>query len=1384
MKFKKHLAFVLLYLLLGTVFGQEQLNDYKSLKFKHLTLTEGLSQSSVLCILQDTKGFLWFGTRDGLNKYDGHDFKVYRHNSQEPQSISNSFIKSLLEDEDGNLWVGTINGLNKYIPDEDRFERYKLANNDYGISNHEIWSIASAGNGYLWLGTNYGLEKFNTQNGQATRFIAKKGNFNAISNNQIRSLFTLTDGNLWICNTNNIDVYNPKTNSFKHYNYPQSASKEKNLNYMPVLYEDKEHNLWLGNRNGLFLFNIKRHVFEPYKIQSHIISKITEEVRSIHQDHLGNLWVGTYVGLYILDRDKTSISHYLHDENEPNSLSQNSIYKIFEDSKGDIWIGTYAGSLNYYDRSFDLFKHFSAGTNNSKLNYKVVSAIIEDPEQNLWIGTEGGGIDFYNKKTGLFTHYIHNENNPNSLSTDNVKSMIRTQNGDFWIGTHDGGLNFLNPKNRPFKFKKYKNIPGDTTSISNNRIISLLEDYQNNIWIGASGGGLNVMDVTTQSITRIQDPLNAVGNLIYNISKTSDENILLIGGDKGLAKINIETKKITSIKYKEKRDAYSTNAILCVYEDANQNLWIATEGDGLYYYDQNSQKSIRYGMPEGLPNEVIYNILPADLNTIWLSTNHGLSRLNLTTRQFKNFDVSDGLISDEFNYAAYIKLKNGDLMFGGTNGIDFFNPNNIKEDSFIPPVSVTSILVNNKPFLPKNNLNKEMTLKHDQNVFSFNFVALSYSQPKKNQYAYKLERFDTDWNYIGNKKSATYTNLDAGEYFFRVKASNSDGLWNEEGASVKVNILPAPWKTWWAYLIYSLILIAILLIIRRQTLIRIHEKNELKQERLEKERMEGINQLKLKLFTNISHDFRTPLTLIIGPLERMLSNKVGNDFIQKQHEIMHRNASVLLQLINQLLDFRKSESGKLQLKASKANIVPFIENIKLSFEELARVRQINYTFHASDKDIEVWFDKINLKKIVFNLLSNAFKFTPDAGEISIKLSTITKKQKLINTTDYLKLVINDSGRGIPEKSIKAVFDRYYQLGEDENTRSGTGIGLALCKNLVKLHHGSIKAKSIEDNGTSFTVLLPLGKLHLKDNEMVLEPTKVKSDDSLHLEKPDFLVKESYVEDTDEEGADIDTSLPTLLLVEDNAEVRLFIKEIFENNNNILEAENGEKALEIAKYNVVDLIISDVMMPIMDGTTMCKQIKSNIATSHIPVILLTAKTSEDAQKQGYTLGADAYITKPFDANMLEIRVTNLLKSRKNLIDKFRKDIILQPKELTVTSTDELFLQKAIGLVEDNLSNPEFMVNDFINEMGMSRSVLYRKLKALTDQSLTEFIRTIKLKRAGQLITQSQLNISEIAFDLGFNDLKHFRKSFQKLFNELPSEYRQNHLAETDGDSAKS
>lgn len=1365
MKLQKLLILLFSIICFGTVYGQKEESNYQSLKFKNISLEEGLSQSSVLCILQDTKGFLWFGTRDGLNRYDGNAFSIYRQNSQDSTSLSHSYIKVLHEDKKGNLWIGTQGGLNKFLPEKNTFQRF--LNNGQSNENIEIWSIVEDSNGNLWVGTNLGLKKYDAKKEKfsALEFNASKA---AILNSPVKSLLISGNDDLWIKTNNKLALYNINTHALKQYPYPIDPALKQGANSISVLYEDNSKNIWLGLENGLTKFNNKTDAFETYSLKTGNEKRNISNVRTLCEDYLGNLWIGTYNGLYILNPEKTNFSHYVHDENYSYSLSQNSIFKIYQDTKGDIWIGTYAGGISFYDRSYDAFKFFSSGANPTKLNYKVVSAFVEDSNKHLWIGTEGGGINVYNKKTGVFKYYTHNPNNPNSLSANNVKSMIQDHRGNFWIGTHDGGLNFLNPKQKPFKFVKFKNNPRDEGTISNDRVISLLEDHQNNIWIGTSGGGLNVMDTKRNTVTRLKDAQGLAGNIIYTIAKTSDGDNILIGGDKGLAKVDVKEKKIVPFNiFGKKSESVISSPVISIYEDENKNLWIGTEGDGIFLFNMASQEIKKFDVSNGLPNDVIYGILQDNNKNIWLSTNYGLSRIALPSFKIKNFNASDGLQSNEFNYGAYLKNKNGELLFGGANGFNVFSPNAIVENTFVPPVTITSFKVNNKPYLTITDSVKNITLKHTQNVFNFDFVALSYTQPNKNQYAYKLEGFDTDWNYIGNRKSATYTNLDDGEYVFKVKASNNDGLWNEQGVEIPITILPAPWETWWAYVIYMALLALAFLVIRKYSLIRIKDKRALAQERLEKERIEEVNKLKLELFTNISHDFRTPLTLILGPLERLLKIKDTDGFVKKQHQIMYRNASTLMELINQLLDFRKSESGKLQLSASKANIVPFVKDIKLSFEELARHKNIDFRFTSSNEDIEVWYDQTKLKKIIFNLLSNAFKFTDEGGKIAIEVS-LHKEQGTNTAPKHVVLKVRDNGKGISKENIKFIFNRFYQLGE----RTGTGIGLALTKNLVELHKGDIKVKSNENKGTTFSVKLPLGKAHLNTDEIV-ENVVEQNQDFIHdLEKAAYVDKAiiALEEQNKTAKANIDNTLSSILIVEDNAEVRTFITSIFQDKYNVFNAENGEDAIEITRTHEIDLIISDVMMPVMDGMEMCNEIKTNIKTSHIPVILLTAKTSHEDQKSGYQIGADAYITKPFDANILEVRVVNLLKSRKNLIKKFKKDIILEPKEVTVTSADELFLKKAIEIVEENLSNPEFSIIDFVDGMGTSRSVLYRKLKALTDQSISEFIKTIKLKRAAQLIKKSDMSISEIAYDLGFNDQKHFRKSFKKMFNILPSKYR--------------
>lgn len=1350
--------------------SQSSNNELKDLKFKHLSLEEGLSQSSVLSILQDKNGFLWFGTRDGLNRYDGCNFKIYRHISNDSTSLSNSYIKSIYEDKNGTLWIGTQNGLNKYLRQEDSFKRYIHKENSGGNYNNEIWGIIEGNENQLWIGLNSGLHNFDI--GLEKLIHPLEANKDFEINAPIRSMLKDSKDNLWIKTTVNITVFNIKSGLIKKYDHFPNSIDELALDNVSSLYEDRDNNIWIGYKNGLAKLNRKKDIFEAYTAENSNAITIKDDVRSIQEDYLGNLWIGTYNGIYILNADRSKIEHFQHDENDRNSLSQNSIYKIFEDSKGDLWIGTYAGGINYFDRSYDSFRLFLSGSNNA-LNYKVVSSIIEDEQANLWIGTEGGGINFYNKSTGDFKFYTHNKDKPNSLSSNNVKALLKDSDGDLWIGTHEGGLNYLNPDKSPYKFKRYTYDLKDTTTISNNRVISLCEDVNYNIWIGTENG-LNIINKQTKIISRLKNVTPVIGEIICTITPSSNDDQLYIGGNRGLLKIDVNTKKITPIRYElNSDDIFSKNSTLCIYEDELENVWIGTEGGGLYYYEKETGTSTKFGISNGLLSEVVYSILPDNDGHIWLSTNYGLSKLNLRTYQIKNYDVSDGIQGNEFNYGARLKSKNGDLLFGGTNGLTLFTPGNIVENSFVPPVLITDIQINNEPYQGENK--QKITLKHDQNVFGFNFIALSFSKANKNQYAYKLEGFDNEWNYVGDRKSTIYTNIDPGKYTFKVKASNSDGLWNEKGTKIDVEIRPAPWRTWWAYLAYLLVAMGAAYLIRKQSLTRINEKNELKKEREEKERIEEVNALKLQLFTNISHDFRTPLTLIVGPLQKMIQEGKGDEDIQQQHGLMHRNAMVLLQLVNQLLDFRKSESGQLKLQATKNNIVSFIKDISLSFEEFAKEKRIDFNFSASNEEIQVWFDKIKLKKIIYNLLSNAFKHTEPDGDISIRISEVKKMQNA-KESNFVLFEVTDTGKGISKENIKFIFERFYQLGQGQNSLLSTGIGLSVTKSLVDLHNGIIEVNSNEDKGSSFRVYFPMGKKHL-NKENRIKNKSLTADLTNDYIDPQFLLEGvSQKEELNGQNSETKKSQPTLLIVDDNVEVRSFVKNIFIEKYNILEAENGEIGVQTAKKQQVDIVISDVMMPVMDGIELCKSLKTNISTSHIPILLLTSKTSKEARDSGYFTGADDYMAKPFDPHMLFVRINNLVQSRRNLMDKFRKDLIIEPKEIAASSSDELFLEKAFKVVENNLTNHDFSVVAFTAELHMSKSVLYRKIKALTGQSTSEFIRTIRIKRAGQLIvSRTDKNISEIAYELGFNDLKYFRKSFKSLFNESPSQYRKNNAS---------
>ncbi len=1340
-------------------FAQNSNNIPEDFKFQHFTSANGLSQRSVMAIIQDRKGYLWFGTRDGLNKFDGNKFIVYRHDLNNPNSLSNNNIHAIYEDSYGNLWIGTQIGLNKYNPKTDQFIRYKHFEKQNNVADHTVRGIMQINNDVIWAATDNGIIEINIHTSAIKRIKKQHNNANSLSDNQSRYFLKTKDGNIWICNTRYIDIYNPTQKTFKRLDYPKKNSNNIHLNDLPTLYVDQKQRIWLGYEQGLALYDPKTESFTDFEFNSNKV--ITTAVRSICEDSWNNLWIGSYSGLYILSAEHSQLKHIVHDENNSNSLSQNSIYKIIRDSRGDMWLGTWADGLNYYNRDNGAFKNISFGNTSNKLNYRVVSGIAEDAEGNLWIGTEGGGLNFYDKASKRFSYYTHNPNNPNSLSANNVKSVIIGRDGNIWIGIHDGGLNFLNPKKKPFEFKTIDFPKNSNVPLKGYKVLTLLEDKNGNIWIGTLTGGLIFYDVSTKILSKIDKDIKS----IMSIVQTENPDVLLIGGDNGLETIDIKTKKREKIPLKKNTKENSPLYVNCIFVDNFNNYWVGTEGEGVYLYDPKTKKTRSYSIKEGLPNDIIYGILSDYNGNIWISTNNGISRLNAESNNIKNYNQSDGLQGNEFNYGSFYKTKDRKLFFGGTNGLTYFDPNNIRKNTFLPEIDINKIEINNARYINITDSVLTITLKYNENNFSIGFTALSYMHPEKNEFTYILEGNDNDWNYAGNQRKAVYTNIKEGNYIFRVKGANNDGVWNEDGDFIKIKILPAPWKTWWAYLFYTAILSGIFLYIRKLTLLRIKERKE-------KERSEQINQLKLRLFTDISHDFRTPLTLIIGPLEKMMSKNMGDDYIRQQHGIMLKNSKMLLQLVNQILDFRKSESGKLMLQASKNNIVPFVLEIKQSFNALAEKKSINYQLISSSENIEVWFDKPKMKNILFNLLSNAFKFSDDNSEVTIHISTHSEKtnSKLVN---YVKISVINFGYVIPEEEINHIFSQFYQI-DTQKKNLGSGIGLSLTKRLVELHKGEITVKSSVAEGTRFNILLRLGNEHLAANERIEDTELIDDNNSLYVDTESNALQQS--------GQNIQSTEPyqeklqSLLIVEDNLDLQNFIKNIFTSKYNVFVAENGEQAILLAQRNPIDLIISDIQMPVMDGFELCNKIKNTLMTSHIPVILLTAKTSHIHQEKGYQTGADAYITKPFNADILEVKVTNLLTTRANLIRKFKKDAILEPKELTVSSPDEIFLEKAIAVVEKNITSENFNASVFIDQMNMSRTVIYTKLKALTGQNISTFIRTIRLKKAAQLISQTKMNVSEIAYQVGFNDLKYFRECFKEFFKVTPSEYKKNNSGE--------
>jgi len=1333
--------------------------------FKSLSKEDGLSQASVFAIAQDQSGFMWFGTRDGLNKYDGYQFKVYKNDHDDNKSLVANDIRSLYFDEYENLlWACSISGLSKYNSNQDNFQNfYHDPDDPTSVSNNVIRQVYRDSKRRLWVGTSIGLNLLDKSTDKFDRYYIDNSQALDNSKNDIKAILEDKSGTLWIGTANGL--YELKTDKNGSFIFERTEIDQKGLlsdSHIKNILEDRDGNLWIGTfAGGINHWNRKTGQVTIFKNNRNDPNSLSHNnVRSLCIDKNNNLWVGTFDGLNLLKYNETIFKRFSKSEFGTAGLSDKSIRSIFSDQTGNLWIGSYYGGINHLDENYNRFKKNALVGNG--LRGKVVSSFAQDENGNLWIGTEGDGLNFFDKSKKKFQNFLYSQTESNTISGNNVKDLLL--DGDqLWIGTFQAGLNLYNIETG--KFKYYTNDPINGNSLSENNVYGLLKEGEL-LYIVTYGGGLDILNLKTGLFTNFSHIINDYKSLSSDLARVilkTNNGQLWIGTERGINKVHVNAIGIPE----SFETILSHENIYCLTENNAGNIWVGTYSNGLYCLDPKTNDLKHFTTENGLPGNTVLGVLEVDKDELWISTNNGLSKFDPRNLIFTNYDYSNGLENSEYNYNAYLKDNNGDLLFGGLNGFTYFNPEDIQPNKFVPPIVFTDLRKNNeivkvgdKSEILKQSINEteQITFNYKEANFSIGFAALDYFSPKSNQYSFILEGIDNEWNHSIGYTEATYTIQQPGKYVFKLKGGNSEGVWNNEERQLQVMVLPPLWKTSWAYLIYALILGTLLLGWYRF----IKLQHNLQLEKLENQQQAELHEMKLRFFTNITHEFRTPLTLIIAPLNELLNKSNIATSVEKKLKTVEKNAQRMLNLVNQILTFRKLANDHTELSITKGNIVEFTQEIFLLFQESAIRKGINYQFESKRKVIHAWFDEDKLEKVIFNLISNAFKFTPVDENIIVKLS--------INK-NYIELKISDSGVGIQEDQVNQIFKRFYAKSKDgQSTIKGSGIGLAISKQMVELHQGKIYLAGIEDNpfqkGSTFVVQLPRGKAHFnalfqKDSQ---SSVKILSQDKEQQNDLEILPDDHELIAIPSSG-----EKPKLLIVEDNKEVRNYVKSIFSPHFNVFSAKNGLDGYSITKKILPDIVISDVKMPVMDGIALCQKLKSDFEVSHIPVILLTARAASLFKIEGLKTGADDYITKPFNPDELRLRVENIIATRKIVRDKFKRLLTLDPKHLDISSTDEVFLENALKAVERNIDKYEFNVNMFATELAVSRPQLFNKIKALTGQTPNNFIKSIRMKRAAQLISSNKMNVSEVAYAVGFKDVKYFSKCFKVQFETPPSKY---------------
>nr|WP_202016076.1 hybrid sensor histidine kinase/response regulator transcription factor [Chryseolinea lacunae] len=1352
-------------IILGSFFGYAQSSVFSPVA------PEAISNSFVRCFYKDSNGYMWLGMGDGLIRYDGTNTYRYEHDPDDKFSLCHSSINVIVEDDRHRLWIGTALGLCIYDRELDHFINVdSIASNTNHLNNRYITSLSFDQEGRrVWIGTHGG--GVNVYDPKTSSFAyltdATDGKLSAATN-YVNSLLCIDD-QMWCGTKGGLKLFNTSETVAEPLTFAGEVLPARQITQ---LVSDKSGNIWMASMNGEIFKLIPGNGYYTVNLilsGERAYGASWNSILTLNMDGYGNLWIGgENSGVNYLDTKTGRVTRYLAEEGNPKKIPTNSIRAVYTDDAGLTWVGTFNRGAYLVDNQARKFSQYQYGVyKENDLVGKNVRSFAEDLNGNVWVAFDGLGLGKIDAKT----HALQDCASLNEkLANKFVTALICDRHGNLWVGTGGYGVYKLN-----IETLELRNYAMRSQGFGDDKTSCLYEDKSGTLWAGSSGSGLFYFDEKTQRFVVLCE--QGKPNYITRTSYVSDvledaDGVLWVGTMYGLYALEKKSDRGYAYRWFIQNDApgsISSSGIQTLYEDRKKNLWVGTTDNGLNVKARGAVAFKSFRKKEGLPSNTIRAITSDASGNLWLSGNMGLSMLDQQTHTIVNYSRKEGLASNDFYPNACLRSSSGKVFFGSNNGFNAFYPDSVRSDPGKPKVYLSDLKINNQsagigtkgsPLKKHVSLTSSIALSYDQRSFSIDFVAIQFGPSSRQRYAYKLDGFDEDWNFVGTNHSATYTNIDPGDYVFLVKASHGDGLWNEAPTQLRITIHQALWKTWWAVCLYMICLACLIFFVAKVRIERVNMKNQLVLERLAREKEHDLSESKTQFFTNISHEFRTPLSLILMPLESLITGEDVSATVKERICTAYKNADKMMRLVNELMDFNKIENGSLKLNPQHGELVEFIRNVALLFSDVADKRNITFSIRAELLSLKGWFDRDKLERMLVNVLSNAFKFTADGGQINVIINA-GEMTTSHGTCRCLELIVEDNGMGISPEEIPRIFDKFYQAKSAAKVSNpGTGIGLSLTKALIELHQGTIHVASAPDKETKFIIVIPI------DADVYAVENRVESPgDIFHTKAGIFEEGAPYVSIARDGGKD----RYEILVVEDNQELREYISDELKHEFTVWQAEHGQEGLRMATEKSPDLIISDILMAQKTGIELCREVKSDIKTSHIPFILLTAKATVEDQIAGIETGADVYITKPFSVRLLLTHVRSLIESRQKLYAHFSQDVYLLPAKMATNDLDQAFLQRAVDYIIEHIQDGQLGVDSIATLFNLSRVQVYRKIKALTGKTAVEFIRMVRLKQALKLMETKQYTLSEIAYQTGFNSASYFTRSFKEEYGKAPSEF---------------